>query len=128
MKRIEEHRGVTEVFSRRPESVKRVYANLRNGVDASNGVARMPVAEARDMALRTLDQRSASAHLNADEKDTLEVQIRRNSDVARRILVTETDAYRSAWMKLVTMPDGAMYLEDEERQAMRATTNTVSRR
>jgi HK97 family phage major capsid protein len=120
MKRIEEHRAVSDVFSRRPEAVKRVYANISKGIDTSNGVARMPNAEARDMALRTLDDRSSSAHLNADEKDQLEVTIRRNSDVARRILVTENENYRNAWMKLVTDPDARMYLSDDERDAMKA--------
>jgi HK97 family phage major capsid protein len=120
MKRIEEHRAVSDVFSRRPEAVKRVYANISKGIDTSNGVARMANAEARDMALRTLDDRSSSAHLNADEKDQLEVTIRRNSDVARRILVTENENYRNAWMKLVTDPDARMYLSDDERDAMKA--------
>jgi HK97 family phage major capsid protein len=120
LKRIEEHRAVSDVFARRPEAVKRVYANIRNGIDGSNGVVRMANFEARDMALRALDERGSTAHLRPDEKDHLERQIRRNTDVARRIIVTENENYRSAWMKLVTMPDGAMYLDDEERQAMRA--------
>jgi HK97 family phage major capsid protein len=120
IKRIEEHRAVSAVFARRPESVKRVYANLRNGIDSSNGVTRMLAPEARDMALRTLDDRSSSAHLRPEEKDHLEVQIRRNTDVARRIIVTENEHYRNAWMKMVTQVDGAMFLEDEERDAMRA--------
>jgi HK97 family phage major capsid protein len=120
IKRIEEHRAVSEVFARRPESVKKVYANIRNGIDGGNHVTRMLPAEARDMALRTLDDRRAAAHLRSDEKDQLEQQIHRNPDVARRIIVTENDDYRSAWLKLVTQPDGAMFLEDEERDAMKA--------
>jgi HK97 family phage major capsid protein len=120
LRKIENHRSVSEVFSRRPESVKKVYANIRNGIDGSSGVSRMLTGEARDLALRKLDERSSSAHLRADEKDQIEKQIRRNTDVARRIIVTENEHYRNAWMKLVTMPDGAMYLEDEERAAMRA--------
>jgi HK97 family phage major capsid protein len=120
LKRIEEHRAVSDVLARRPEAVKRVYANLKNGIDGSSGVVRMLNAEARDMALRTLDDRGSSAHLRSDEKDHVERQIRRNTDVARRIIVTENEHYRNAWLKLVTMPDGAMYLEDEERAAMRA--------
>lgn len=120
LKRIEEHRAVSEVFARRPTAVKKVYANLRNGIDASNGVARMGTGEARDAALRVLDERRSSAHLNADEKDHIERQVRHNSDVARRIVVTENENYRNAWMKMVTQVDGAMLLEDEERQALRA--------
>ena len=119
-KRISEHRNLSEVFSRRPEAVKRVYANLSSGLDASNGVARMSIPEARNLALRTLDDRSSAAHLRSEEKDQLETTIRRNTDVARRILVTENDAYRSAWLKAVTSPNAAMHLDEDERNAMRA--------
>jgi HK97 family phage major capsid protein len=120
IKRIEHHRAVSEVFSRRPDAVKRVYANIRNGVDGSNGVTRMLAGEARDMALRTLDDRRAAGHLRSEEKDHVAGQIRRNTDVARRIIVTENEHYRSGWMKLVTQVDGHMFLEDEERAALRA--------
>jgi HK97 family phage major capsid protein len=121
IKRIEEHRSITEVFTRRPAAVKAAYAHIKSGLDnVVGGVVRLANFEARDMALRTLDDRGSTAHLRPEEKDHLERQIRRNTDVARRILVTENENYRNAWMKLVTMPDGAMYLDDEERQAMRA--------
>lgn len=120
VKRLEEHRSVAEVLSRRPEAVKRVYANIRNGIDGASNVARMPAFEARDAALRVLDDRVSSAHLRSDEKDEVERHVRRNADLARRVLVTENDAYRSAWTKLMTRPNGHMYLEDEERDAMRA--------
>lgn len=120
VKRIEEHRAVSDIFSRRPDRVKRVYANLRNGLEDHGSVARMSHGEARDAALRVLDDRGSSAHLRSEEKDQIERHVRRNTDVARRIIVTENDSYRSAWMKLMTRPDGAMYLDDEERNAMRA--------
>jgi len=58
--------------------------------------------------------------MSGDQKGEVERQLRRDPDIARRILVTETDAYRSAWMKLVTQPDAQMYLSDEEREAVRA--------
>ena len=119
--RIEEHRAITEVFTRRPAAVKAAYAHIKSGLDnVVGGVVRLANFEARDMALRTLDDRGSSAHLRSEEKDHIERQIRRNTEVARRIIVTENDHYRNAWMKLVTQPDGAMYLDDEERQAMRA--------
>jgi len=121
VKMIDEHRAVQEVFRRRPKAVQDAYLNIgKDKDDAYGDVRRMNNAQARDKALRTLDDRSSSAHLSADQKDHLERQIRRNPDVSRRILVTETEDYRNAWMKLVTMPEGAMYLDDEERQAMRA--------
>ncbi len=122
--KIEEHRAVTEVFGRRPAAVKTVYTNLMFGNGAADalggGIARMSNVEARDMALRALDQRHASAHLQADEKDELDRQIRSNTDVARRTIVTENDNYRSAFLKLTTRPDGAIYLTEEERHAVQA--------
>jgi len=120
-KMIDHHRAISDVFQRRPRAVQSALMGIKNGLEGAFGdVRRMLPAEARDKALRTLDDRSASAHLSADQKDHLERQIRRNPDVSRRILVTENESYRNAWMKLVTMPEGAMYLDDEERQAMRA--------
>jgi HK97 family phage major capsid protein len=120
MKRIEQHRSVSDVFSRRPEAVKRVYANIARGLDDVAGVTRLTNSEARDGALRKLEERGATAHMRADEKDEVERQIRRSTDIARRIIVTENDAYRDAWLKMVTRPNGAMYLNEEERNAMMA--------
>jgi len=117
--RIENHRKVSDVFARRPEAVKRAYAHIRNGLDDVGSVARMSGFEARDAALRKLDDRS-SAYLRDDEKVHVEQQVRRNPDVARRIIVTENDAYRSAWMKAVTDPRASDLFDDEERNAMRA--------
>jgi hypothetical protein len=58
--KLENHKKISEVFRRRPESVKQVYQNIRNGVDDSPGsVSRMTRPEARDRALRMLDSREA---------------------------------------------------------------------
>jgi len=46
--------------------------------------------------------------------------VRRNTDIARRIIVTENDAYRDEIMKLTTHPQGFALLNDEERGALRA--------
>jgi hypothetical protein len=67
-----------------------------------------------------LDDRGASSHLRSDEKDEVERQVRKSTDIARRILVTENEAYRSAWLKMVTRPNGHMYLDEDERRAMQA--------
>lgn len=120
MEMLDEHRRISDIFRRRPESVKRVYANLREGLSPGQDVTRLSMSEARDHALRTLDDRSASSHLRPEEKDEVERQVRRNTDIARRVLVTENEDYRSAWLKMVTRPNGAMFLSDEERNAMRA--------
>lgn len=120
MKRIEEHRALADVFKQRPKAVKRVMDGIRYGTDELMSVIRLPVSEARDMALHRLDERAATRHMSADEKDEVERQVRTSTDIARRILVTENDHYRSAWLKMVTRPNGAIYLDEEERHAMMA--------
>jgi HK97 family phage major capsid protein len=120
MKRIEEHRAVAEVFTRRPAAVKLAYSNIRHGLDDVAGVVRMTNSEARDAALRILDDRGSASHLRSDEKDEVDALVRRSTDVARRIVVTENDAYRSAFAKLTTRVDGHMFLDEDERNAMRA--------
>lgn len=119
--RIDEHRAVQEVFTRRPKAVQSALASIRlGGDDAYADVRRMTNAEARDRALRTLDDRNSAGHLRSDEKDQVERQIRTSTDIARRILVTENEAYREAWMKLVTQPQAIGLLSDDERHALRA--------
>lgn len=78
-------------------------------------VRTMSRGEVRDAALRVLEERDALAHLdNADEvRDLLDRKIRlaRRSTghgtfdgnaIAQRLLLTENDAYRSAFLKAVT--------------------------
>jgi hypothetical protein len=116
--KVNEHRAIQEVFRNKPKAVKKALSDIQynRDVDPYGDVRRMSVPEARDAALRVLDNRNATAHLASDQKDELDKQVRKNTDVARRILVTENDAYRSAWQKLVTV----VKLGDEERQAVRA--------
>ena len=121
IRKIDQHREVQDVFRRRPKAVEAAMLNLggtRDRNDPYGDIRRMPVAEARDRALRALDDRNSAAHLSAAEKDTVERQVRTSTDIARRILVTEHEAYRSAWLKMVTRPNGVMYLDEAERQAM----------
>lgn len=117
-KKLDEHRRVTEILRDKPKSVQTAFSN--NFEDAYNDVRSMGRAEARDKALRVLESRNATAHLKAHELDEVERQIRRNPDTARRLLVTENDDYRSAFQKLVSDPNGSMYLTDDERRAMAA--------
>jgi hypothetical protein len=76
--------------------------------------------EARDRALRILDAREASSHLSDDQKIEVDRLVRRSTDIARRMIVTENDAYREAWQKLVTNVNGHLLLDDDERAAIRA--------
>lgn len=117
--RIDEDRAVREVFTRRPKAVQQAIAGLEYKTDDPfGGVRRMSVPEARDQALRLLDDRTVSAHLRSDQKDEVERQIRKNTDIARRILVTENEDYRTAWMKLVTQPQPI--LTEGENRAVQA--------
>jgi HK97 family phage major capsid protein len=119
--KLENHKKISEVFRQRPESVKRVYQNIRNGVDDSpSSVARLTRSEARDRALRVLDSREARSSMNDEQKSQVERMVSRSTDIARRVIVTENDAYREAFHKLVTNPNGHMLLDDDERAAIRA--------
>jgi HK97 family phage major capsid protein len=120
LNRIEENRAIQEVFRRRPKAVEAAMFNTGRGDDPFSDVRRLTNTEARDKALRTLDDRNLSAVMSGPQKDEVEKQIRTNPDISRRVLVTENEAYREAWMKLVTQPQAAMLLTDEERAAMRA--------
>jgi HK97 family phage major capsid protein len=117
--RLDEHKKVTEVFRRRPERVEQVYANLRNGLpDGSDDVRRLTNREATDRALRILDDRHASEGLRDDQKVQVAQLARKDQMIARRILVTENEDYRTAWMKLVTQPHPI--LTPEENRAVLA--------
>ena len=120
MARLDNHAKVSEIFRRRPESVKKVYENIRHGIDDNSGVLRLTNAEARDRALRVLDSREGGSHLKEDEKIQVDRLVRTSTDIARRVLVTENEHYREAWLKLVTNPHAAYTLTDDERNAIRA--------
>ena len=116
--RLDKHTKIAEVFRRRPAVVQQAMANIRYGLDDPAGdTRRLTNPEARDKALRVLDSRDA-AELSAAQKDQVEKMLRRDTITARRILVTENDDYRSAWMKMVT--DVHPVLTPEENRAVQA--------
>lgn len=120
VRRLERHAQVSAVFQRRPAAVERALSAIRRGVDeVTGGVVRMTVPEARDAALRVLDDRIAARHLRPHELDEVERQVRTSTDIARRVLVTENDAYRDAFLKMVTQPNASAFLTEEEREAVR---------
>jgi HK97 family phage major capsid protein len=118
---LTEHRRIADVLNRRPETVQRAMRNLDpNADDPLSAVRRMSFKEARDHALRRLDTDREAAQLTDDQRTLVERQVRRNTEIARRILVTENEAYREAFLKLVTNPNGALTLTEDERQAIAA--------
>ena len=74
--------------------------------------------EARDRALKALEDRSAVEHLADDQLTKVEGLLRHRttqqdgSAIARRLLVTESDAYRSAFMKATTQTAPAFTAEE----------------
>lgn len=117
-KMYDEHVRIANVLRDRPAAAETAIFNInRYDTDPYVDVRAMPDHEARDKALRILDDRVASAHMTAPQKDAVDLAARRNTDVARRILVTENEHYKSAWSKLVTEP--RPFLSNDEEQAMR---------
>lgn len=115
----EEHRAINEVLRRKPKNIE--YSRLGGEPDdAYADVRRLTVREARDRALRRLDSREDASHLSDEAKVLVDRTVRRNTDIARRILVTETEPYRNAYMKMMTQVDAAAFLSTEERDAVRA--------
>jgi HK97 family phage major capsid protein len=117
VEKLNKHAKISEIFRKRPESVKKVYDNIRHGLDDNSGVLRMTNPEARDRALRVLGDGKG---LRDDEAAQVERMVRRSTDIARRVIVTENDAYREAFVKLVTNPNANLVLSEEERDAVRA--------
>lgn len=117
-RRLEEHRALSEAIKNRPKTVQTPLRSLRGEEDPFADIRRLGSGEIRERALRRLDNRNDTAHLTGDQKTELERQVRRNADIGRRILVTETPEYREAFMKLTTMPNGQLMLSDEERKAI----------
>ena len=118
VERLDNHAKVSEIFRRRPEAVKKVYDNIRNGLDDVTGVVRMTNAEARNQALRIL--KDGRPDLTDDQNVQVERMVRKSTDIARRLIVTENDDYREAFVKLVTNPNANLVLSEDERNAVRA--------
>jgi len=89
-------------------------------------VLRMQPDTARDQALRALE--SLARGLNAKQQDAIDSQLRGvlavdtdldvSSYLAKRLLITETPAYRSAWQRVLT--ENPPVLSAEEASALRA--------
>ena len=118
VERLDKHTKIAEVFRRRPAVVQQAMANIRYGLDDPAGdTRRLTNPEARDKALRVLDSRDAG-DLSDAQKTQVDKLLRRDTVMARRILVTENEDYRSAWMKMVT--DVHPVLTPEENRAVQA--------
>lgn len=120
MEQIAKHNKIMEAVRQRPATIQSSFSlNLGgSGEDPYASVRAMSVPEARDRALRVLDSRSNSSHMTAVQKDEVDRQVRRHTDIARRVIVTENEDYRNAWTKLMTNP--RPFLSQEEQRAIQA--------
>jgi hypothetical protein len=85
----------------------------------SKDIRTLETKVARDAALRVLENRDSYYGLAPNQVDKVERHVRTNDDIARRIIVTENDGYRSAFHKLMEDNNASVYFDDEERAAMR---------
>jgi HK97 family phage major capsid protein len=84
----------------------------------SVALSKLDTRQVRDAALRTLEDAAPDSDLASHQIDAVEKIVRKDSDHAKRLLVTETEDYRSAWHKLLSDPQAATYMTDGERVAM----------
>ena len=112
---------------RAEEIQKRTYREIkglpevRRPVEEMFGVdvVKLDTRAARDGALRILGDSDSNWILSSPAGDYLEKNVRSDSDLARRIIATENENYRSAWHKLMADTNAAAYLSDDERLAVR---------
>lgn len=85
----------------------------------TKNVGDMGASEARSIALATIENKDALG-LAPEQLDKVERLVRsgsldcRGDQIAKRLILTENDAYRSAWQKLMTQPR-AVLNADESR-------------
>lgn len=77
--------------------------------------------DARDGALRVLEDREQNHILSTHQVDNLDKRVRSeyDTDLARRILVTENDHYRSAFHKLMIRGSNTVLTPDEQIAMLR---------
>jgi HK97 family phage major capsid protein len=113
---IEEHQRVMSIFAHRPKATESLFNVVKGQSDDRDlDVRHMSTHEIHEAVQRKLDGRSARK-LRADQKDQINDRMDAERGIGARILLTENEAYRTAWQKAVTQPQ-PLYT-DEERDAL----------
>jgi HK97 family phage major capsid protein len=92
--------------------------------EAAHRATKLTDHQARDCALKILDQRNTAEQLGPKGLDAADRAFRSNPEIARRALLTERPAYHSAFQKMCKYADGRggakfqASMNDAERQAM----------
>jgi len=116
MKMLEEHQRVALVFQKNPKAVEGIFNVIKGQVDDRDlDVRRMSNHEIHEAVSRKLESRAAR-RLRSDQIEQINDRMDAERGIGARILLTENDAYRSAWQKAVTQPQ-PLYT-DEERDAL----------
>lgn len=128
----------TEARAARVAESRAKWGTVAVGVttpDASDpvDVRSLRPSEVRDRALKTLEARDNGSHLRDDQKVKVEQLLRKRTEstdgdyVARRLLITESPAYRSAFVKGMTQASPAFTSEEaraiDELRAMSIGTD-----
>jgi len=143
VQRLDEHAVISDVFDRvggpNGGSVSAVFGSGSNGPDTAvvsiSDLRGMSPRQTRDQALRLLDRESATRgrggrgalHLSDAQREQMADMVEADnpdldgSAVARRMLLTESPAYRSAFQQYLTAPAGvAPILSAAETEALRS--------
>jgi HK97 family phage major capsid protein len=109
---VPEFQKLEERAARVDEIKRKTYRQIRGLPDPKSrveelwgeDVRKMDWRTARDGALSILEDREQNYMLNTHQGDALSTRVRSatESDLARRIIITENEHYRSAWFKLMT--------------------------
>lgn len=121
-----EHDKLEERALRSEEIEKSTYRQIkgmpeiRRPVEEMYGrdVRTLSFREARDGALKILADREQNYPLSTTQVDSLDGVVRKDTDIARRVIVTENEHYRSAFQKLMTR-DNAILDADEHTAMLR---------
>jgi HK97 family phage major capsid protein len=128
LRRAQAHQQIRQALGN-PRAGSRAFPGAARGATSSGEpgeVLRMSRDSARDSALRMLESRAQ--HLKPEQQDQVEQLLRSritednpNTDgsyIAKRTLITESDAYRSAFQQVLTEPHPIFTAEEAE--AMRS--------
>lgn len=113
--------SITKGATEEGDGVKGAGVQYKRDVNPFEGnPERMTRSEARDNGLRALDRDELTSHLDERQKVALESLLRQQNKstdgamIARRLLVTETPEYRSAFMKRA-VSDTPIFTAEEGR-------------
>jgi HK97 family phage major capsid protein len=116
MRMLEEHQRVALVFQKNPTAVEGIFNIVKGQVDDRDlDVRRMSRYEISEAAAKKLESRQAR-RLAPGQLDQLADRMESEPNIAARLLLTENEAYRSAWQKAVTQ--ASPLYTDEERDAL----------